>query len=273
MADYRPGLPEHNDNVSHESPVKEFLSLLLGVLLLLSLAYWALGLAIDKAVDYLPYEDEAKLFEKLPVEWGAVIGGDIQATNPRLQSLVDALRQCSELPVPISVSTLGSESPNAVALPGSQMLVFDGLFDYVQSENGLAFVLAHELGHFINRDHLKGIGRGIVLLSLSSVLTGPSSSLSRLLTPSIQLNTARFSQKRESEADQTALEILKCHYGHIDGAAEFFEALKISDLGDSSVNHYFASHPEFDTRIKHIDQWKRENAVPSGTTVPWEVTR
>ena len=36
-----------------------------------------------------------------------------------------------------------------------------GLLENVESENELAFVLGHELGHFRNRDHLRGLGRGI----------------------------------------------------------------------------------------------------------------
>lgn len=269
MANYRPGLPQYNDNVSHEAPFKEFLTLLVGVLVLISIAYWILGLAVDYAAEKLPYEHEAKLFEKLPVDWAELLGSPSEP-NARLQTLVNALQKCSSLPINIRVSTVPNNVPNAIALPGGKMIVFKGLLDHVQSENGLAFVLAHELGHFINRDHTKGLGRGVVLMSLSSLLTGPDSSLSRLLTPSIEFNTAKFSQRRESEADQTALQIINCHYGHLAGATEFFESLKALDVKTSKLGHYFSSHPQTEARIENIKNWQRTHNVPDKDPIPWE---
>ncbi|MEE9447870.1 MAG: M48 family metallopeptidase [Arenicellales bacterium] len=269
MVEYKAGLPEHNDNVSHESPVKEFLSLLVGVFALIFVVYWALGWAIDMAANRLSYEQEAKLFNKIPVDWGELLGDEAPKKDARLQALVDQLQKCSVLTPPITVSTISKQAPNAVALPGSQMLIFEGLLKEVDSENGLAFVLAHELGHFINRDHLKGLGRGLVLVSISSVLTGPNSSISRLLTPSIQLNTAKFSQGRESAADTTALEILNCHYGHVSGATEFFKSLRSMDEQGSKFSHYFASHPEMETRIDDISNWASTHNAIKGELKAW----
>lgn len=268
MVEYKPGLPEKNTNVSHQSPFKEFLTLLVGVLVFISLLYWLLGFAVDVAANNLSYEQEEKLFNKIPLQWGEMLGEEPKK-DKKLQALVDQLLSCSSLPVHITVSTISKEEPNAVALPGGQMMVFDGLLDHVQSENGLAFVLAHELGHFINRDHLKGLGRGVVLMSLSSLMTGPNSSLSRLLTPSIELSIASYSQKRESQADITALEILSCHYGHLAGATEFFESLKTLDHPDSGLSHYFSSHPQMAKRIRAIHQWADEQNIPEGATVAW----
>lgn len=269
MVNYKPGLPGKNDNVSHQSPVKEFLTLLIGVSIIFYIAYWLLGLAIDTAANRLSYEQEAKLFKNLPIEWGELLGENPEK-DEKLQALVNQLQSCSSLPIPITVSTVKKQEPNAVALPGGEMLVFNGLLEHVQSENGLAFVLAHELGHFINRDHLKGLGRGLVLVSLSSMLTGPNSSISRLLTPGIQLNTADFSQDRESQADITALEILNCHYGHLGGATEFFESLKKSNSPDSGLSHYFSSHPQMQQRIRAIVAWKDKHQITESKTIPWQ---
>jgi Zn-dependent protease with chaperone function len=269
MIKYRPGLPDHNSNVSHNSPFKEFLTLLISVLAFLYLIYWALGFAIDAAANHLPYEQEARLFNKMSVQWGELFG-EAPKKDERIQTLVNNLQRCSSLPIPISISTIANTDANAIALPGGEMLVFEGLLEYVQSENGLAFVLAHELGHFINRDHLKGLGRGLVLASLSSMLTGPNSSISQLLTPGIQLNTARFSQKRESAADLTALEILNCHYGHVSGAIEFFESVQKLDQGDSGIRHYFSSHPQVKKRIQAIHKWQTSHQIAEGKTIAWE---
>jgi Zn-dependent protease with chaperone function len=268
MVEYKPGLPEKNNNVSHTAPFKEFLTLLAGISILIYAAYWLLGFAIDIAVEHLSYEQETQLFSTIPAQLHELLG-EAPQQDKRLQTLVDELRTCSSLPTPITAFIAAEETPNAMALPGGQMLVSDGLLAHIKSENGLAFVLAHELGHFINRDHLRGIGRGLVLASLSSILIGPNSSISRLLTPSIQLNTARFSQKRESQADITALEILHCHYGHVSGATEFFESMEESQHLDLGISHYFSSHPQMNQRIQAIHKWQVKHQIAEGATIAW----
>ena len=144
---YQPSLPEHNDNVSHQQPVREFLILTAGVLVVVLIGYWALGLVVDAAVDYLSPEQEAQLFAKVDIDWDF---GEESMPNEqaKLQGLVDAFKPCLSLPYPITVSLVKSKMVNAMAVPGGKMVVFSGLLDAVTSKNGLMFVLAHELGPF-----------------------------------------------------------------------------------------------------------------------------
>jgi hypothetical protein len=66
---YQPSLPEHNDNVSHQQPVREFFVLITGVSAFVLIGYWALGLCVDVALDYLPPEQESQLFSKVNIDW------------------------------------------------------------------------------------------------------------------------------------------------------------------------------------------------------------
>jgi Zn-dependent protease with chaperone function len=255
---YQPSLPEHNDNVSHQHPVREFLILVAGVLVFVLIGYWALGLVVDVAVDYLSPEQEAQLHNTLDIDWdmGEETKPDDQA---KLQSLVDSLTPCLALSYPITVSLVQSDAINAMAVPGGKMVVFSGLLDSVSSTNGLMFVLAHELGHFKNRDHLRLMGRGIVLSILALLALGGDSGFSDILASTINLRTAKYSQTRESQADRTALQALHCHFGHVGGATELFEALKSREEGLSfEMLHYFSSHPELQQRIDDLNQLAQE---------------
>jgi Zn-dependent protease with chaperone function len=151
---YQPSLPEHNDNVSHQHPVREFFVLITGVLVFVLIGYWALGLFVDVAVDYLSSEQEATFFSKVDINWD--FGEEsMPEEQAKLQGLVDAFKPCLSLPYPITVSLVNSEVVNAMAIPGGKMVVFSGLLDALSSTNGLMFILAHELGPFKNRDHLR----------------------------------------------------------------------------------------------------------------------
>jgi Zn-dependent protease with chaperone function len=263
---YQPSLPEHNDNVSHQHPVREFFVLIAGVLFFVLIGYWALGLFVDVAVDYLSSEQEAKLFSKVDINWD--FGKEsMPEEQAKLQSLVDSLAPCLALPYPITVSLVKSEVVNAMAVPGGKMVVFSGLLESVSSTNGLMFILAHELGHFKNRDHLRLMGRGIVLSILAMLAFGGDSGISDILASTINLRTAKYSQSRESQADHTALRTLHCHFGHVGGATELFETLKFKEEGfDFEMLHYFSTHPELQQRIEDLHLLAQELGFPSQET-------
>ena len=250
--EYKPSLPENNDNVSHDQPVREFVLLFLGITLFLLIAFWILGLFIDQAVDYITPEMEAAIFSSV----GASASGSVDNSNlqqAELQRMVDALRDCIQVGYPLKVHLIDLDDANAFAFPGGRIFIFNGLLDKVVSENGLSFVLAHELAHFKNRDHLRGMGRGIVFTAVSALLTGAGSDLTQLFAPTANFSQAQYSQERESMADEQALHVLGCYYGHAGGATEFFEAMKPD--GDKSSNvfgHYFSSHPEAVARINNL---------------------
>lgn len=80
-----------------------------------------------------------------------------------------------EAPFTFELALVEEEEPNAMALPGGAILLTSGLLETVDSENGLAFVLAHELGHYAHRDHLRSLSRGLALGAVMALVTGSGS--------------------------------------------------------------------------------------------------
>ena len=266
---YRAALPEHNDNVSHEHPLKEFFVLLAGAIGVIGVVYLMLGLFIDFAVDYVTPEMELRIFRATDMIWEE---SGVQKDDERrqsLQALMGEVGTCLKIAYPITVRISESEQINAFAIPGGTVIVHTALLDALASKNGLAFVLAHELGHFQNRDHLRAMGRGIVLLAIFAALSGGGTDLSDMLAPVTDYETARFSQERESEADATALRALNCLYGHIGGATELFEVIAGSGNDvDFSFTHYFSSHPAARQRIAELHRLSEQLGFSLADTLP-----
>lgn len=259
---FTPRHPDTNVNVSPTHPLKEFAILAGGLLAIAVGAYLALGLAVDLIVPHVSMNLEKKLA-------GAFMGRFAQTDETAgatwsLQTLVDRLQsQCAALPYRITVHVQPSTAVNAAALPGGHMLVFSGLLAEMRSENELAFVLAHELGHYAHRDHLRGLGRVLVLMAASTVLFGADNSISDMIGQGMVLTELSFSRKQETRADEFALETLHCHYGHVAGATAFFAKIpKAADPG--RFGHYFASHPENRRRIRHLEDLTRAREYPLG---------
>ena len=255
-----------NVNVSPTHPLKEFALLAGGLLAIAVGVYLALGLAVDLIVPRLSMDLEKKLA-------GAFVGRIVEAeevadTTRSLQALVDRLQEgCAPLPYTITVHVQQADAVNAAALPGGHMVVFTGLLAEMTSENELAFVLAHELGHFAHRDHLRGLGRALVLMTASTALLGADNSVNSMIGQGMVLTELSFSRKQETRADEFALDTLFCHYGHVADATAFFN--KIPEDGDPGrFGHYFASHPENRRRIGHLEDLARERGYPTGTPLP-----
>lgn len=242
---------------------------LVGIFTLLSLGLLFL---VDVAVDSISPEDEAVLHKQLDLDWDDELKQH-PALNAQLQKRLDMLLPCTPLTYPIRIHVEDSEMINAMAFPGGHIMILSPLLNAVKSENGLAFVLGHELGHFIHRDHLRSLGGRIVLVSLSSFFTGPDSFLSRVIAPTSQLGMATYSQRQESNADEEALKILDCAYGHVGGATEFFAELESNrSLMDFGLGHYFADHPTLEARISRLEQEIQENGYKIGRVRPLNLT-
>ena len=255
--EYKPSLPEHNDNISHDQPVREFILLFSGITFFLLVSFWALGLFVDLAVNYISPEMEALIFSPVDLSTSKR-ENDSNPQQAELQHMTDALLQCIHVAYPLKVHLLETDNANAMALPGGQLVVLSGLLDKVQSKNGLSFILAHELAHFKNRDHLRGMGRGVVFTALVAFMTGAGSDLTQFFAPAANFSQARYSQERENMADEQALQALSCYYGHVGGATEFFEAMKSEEGENVVMGHYFASHPEAVQRIDNLHRLTRE---------------
>jgi Zn-dependent protease with chaperone function len=174
---------------------------------------------------------------------------------------------CATLPYPIIVHISDKKIINAMALPGGHIMVFSGLLKIVTSENEMAFVLAHELGHFNNRDHLRGLGRGIVFAFISTLIGSSDSSIARLAGKTLQVTESGFSREQESAADAFALQTLNCVYGHVGGATNFFNHMP-KNLDPGHLGHYFASHPENRKRIQALITLQKEKGYTSGPLTP-----
>lgn len=147
--------------------------------------------------------------------------------------------------------------------------------DNVDSENGLAMVIAHEMAHIDNRDPAAGMGRAFAIqLMIASISGGYSQDLSEILS-NIGLN--QFSQEQEREADLLALEILNDHYGHVGGRDEFFK--KVNELekdeeseadngkqkdNDIPLPAWLSSHPDTEKRIAYLEEQSGDKGYSIG---------
>lgn len=241
---YIPKEIEGNVNVSKSHPLKEFSALLLGLVISIVTLYIILGFIVDIIIPLIPPKFEYKIAEYFTKK----IDQKESVSLPAIQEIFNNL--ISEFPdtsFNFTLHIVENKIVNAVALPGGHILLFKGLIDEIESENELSFVLGHELGHFYNRDHLRGMGRGLILVLLSSLFSAQEYVMN-LFSGSIMAAESKFSQKQEKAADRFGLELLNNVYGHTGGSLSFFTRLK-EDNKIKKFQYFFSSHPNPEERI------------------------
>lgn len=155
---------------------------------------------------------------------------------------------------------------NAAAIPGDRILMFKGLLKEAKSENEIAMVLGHELGHFANRDHLRGLGTGLLLQIGMGVLLGDAGSLATIAVQSAGAVTqAQFSQTQERQADEVGVTLLTQYYGHAAGATDFFDRMSRKDRMGVPL---LESHPTPKSRVEALNQLIQDRNYTLGEKQP-----
>jgi Zn-dependent protease with chaperone function len=264
---FDPSLPDGDVNVSPTHPLREALVLVAGVAGVGIALFLAIAVAVETLVPWIPPSLEARIFSGgwIAEALGPDTEGARDARAARVAALLDRLvLHWPENPYSLRVAIHEESTPNALAFPGGFVVVTSGLLDQIESENELAFVLAHELGHFRNRDHLRGIGRGLAFaLAMGALGLGGSGGAAQLAALSGQLAERGFGREQESEADHFGLTLVQAEYGHVAGAWDFFERLPDpSGAVEKEVVHYLATHPLNEDRIAALEASAAERGWP-----------
>lgn len=134
---------------------------------------------------------------------------------------------------------------NAVALPGGQVLLFDGLVQDAETPEELAGVLGHEVGHVRERHVMTALLRQF---GLSILLSGANSGMGETV---FGLASMGYSRDAEREADQYARERMAESNISPLGAARFFERIGGGSEGEqNAVIGWVSSHPDPRERAK-----------------------
>jgi len=153
-------------------------------------------------------------------------------------------------------SIVEEKEPNAFALPGGPVYVTTGLLGLARSDDELAAVLGHEVGHIVARHAAKRIqgALGMELLQIVAISTGAADARARYgLDLAFASLMTGYSQLDELEADRLSVRYLK-RAGYQPTASIDF----LTRLRDHTHNQpirrfsYFRSHPYFAERIRTV---------------------
>jgi predicted Zn-dependent protease len=159
---------------------------------------------------------------------------------------------------------LDSPDINAFALPGGYIYINRGLMAYLSSEEELAAVLGHEIGHVTARHSVRQQSQSQIMGILTAALEIKSGrNAANLMNAASGVLLAGYGRDMELEADDLGAQYLMLEGYSPKGMMDVLSVLKDQEIysndlnkkrGQDSVNYHgvFSSHPSNDKRLKEI---------------------
>jgi Zn-dependent protease with chaperone function len=193
----------------------------------------------------------------------------------------------------IKITVVQENMVNAFAVPGGNIVVFDGILEKMRSSEQLAALLAHEASHIELKHSTKSIFRSLGnYLFISLIFYDINAIASILIDNANMLNNLSYSRSLEEEADQNGLRLMMGQKIDPQGMIGLFELLK--DVQDTEAtdekkqakkdleeeeepNEFMSTHPLINNRIKYIkdiiEKDKNKYTAKEDLDITWQAIR
>ncbi len=184
-------------------------------------------------------------------------------TSPAAESILNKRAQeianLMDSPFPIRVTVLRIGIPNALALPGGQVIILSGLLDKAQNGDEVIGVLAHEIAHVVRRDPMqvtiKQAGAALIISLLIGDIFG-GTALSGLTSGIIENGYSRDAEAASDFLGVTALNQLGLTARPL---ADFVERMSNANPAASIIPEFLNTHPAGEKRRENIIALSQEN--------------
>lgn len=175
--------------------------------------------------------------------------------NQRVQDILDKLvAVCDRKDIVYFIRIIDRDEINATALPGGYIFLFRGVLDYATSDDQIAGVIAHEIGHITAKHGLKRMqaSYGALLLQIASLeANGNVAGGVNLATTSLFME---YSQDHELQADELGIKYMeKAGYDPREMIG-FLETMGKETDKEIRRFSYWRTHPHIPERIANISR-------------------
>lgn len=247
-------IEDDNVNVGKTSDLKNFFILISAIVGILIVCFFLSDFVSDFFISHMSDKTQLKIEKLIDISYPDS-DNIIKANTKRLDRIKyniirtdSALQNKSSFPITV----INKKEVNACITPNGKIYITKGTLEQGYNDEELSFILAHELGHYAHRDHLKSISRQILMGIICVTISGQSNSFNNFLSGINDISTLSYSRKQEREADKYAGETLIKMYGNNNGGKNFILKIKDKEKTPDFI-HYFTTHPAWSERLKILE--------------------
>ena len=157
------------------------------------------------------------------------------------------------------LNLFADDTPNAWAMPGGKIAIYEGILPYTSGPEGLAVVIGHEIAHIVARHGNERMSQQLLVqlggLALNEALSEkPEETRNIFLTVygvGAQVGgILPYSREHEKEADRLGLIFMAMAGYNPSSALEFWERMSAS--GGSKPPEFLSTHPSDASRIAEM---------------------
>jgi predicted Zn-dependent protease len=187
-----------------------------------------------------------------------IVESSVIETDPLLNAYVQGIadnlwNQVARKDVPYNIKIIKDDDINSFATMGGFVYVYEGLIDFVQSDDELASVIGHETGHIERRHVLTSSSKAQIL----NILFGIASIFSPLIYNFGGLAEAglmaKVSREDELEADRYGLQLMaRAGYDPESMVTMMAHLGVLQDEHSDLISKYLEDHPDPKARVAHL---------------------
>jgi beta-barrel assembly-enhancing protease len=155
------------------------------------------------------------------------------------------------------------QTVNAFALPGGQIFITVGLLSKLSSEDQLAGILGHEVGHVVHRHSAQQMATSSFFQGLAGAATAASGGYggSEIANYVAQIKMMKFGRDDELESDDFGVQYMIGSGYNPNSMIEVMEILAEAGGGEMDRDEFMSSHPSPANRVakikEHIAKYSR----------------
>lgn len=154
---------------------------------------------------------------------------------------------------------IADPTPNAWAMPGGKIVVYEGILPYTKTPDGLAVIIGHEIAHVVARHGNERMSQALLVqtggLALQAALSEKPQQTQQLFMAAYGVGTTvgislPYSRSHEYEADYLGLIFMAMAGYDPNTAVDFWE--RMSEIGGARPPEYLSTHPSDENRKAKI---------------------
>lgn len=201
--------------------------------------------------------------EKDEIDMGIAIDKKLQRENKfvdtpeYIKDIVEKLGKVSDRKhLTYTVRVIENKEINAFAVPGGFIYLYTGLLEKVESEDEIANILGHEIGHICARDGINQLQKTLLYsIPATILLKDKSAAIRKTINAAFTITMLKYSREQELRADKLGVTYAYKAGYNPEGMITFFKKLQEIEKKTPTLKITFlASHPDIEDRIKNVEK-------------------
>lgn len=234
-----------NRTLAHTHFAKQIPLYLAGIVILSFLIHFSIPYVSSGAASLVPFRVEKEVVEFFLDD----IENELYHDEKSIESLQKIITRLGEEKDHYKVMIWKTNMINAFALPARTIIVTTGLLAFLDDDEELTGIIAHELQHIKLNHHMAKLIKGQFIKVILAAISGGSSSTNLIQS----IGTAKYGSEDESDADYQAALMLNDSKISSQGMINFLK--RINEKHKDNILYKIAlTHPDNESRMATMNK-------------------